>query len=415
MEKRVIYILCFCVIVFITFELMMLSLVWGYEVVGNRIILMTLPGILIGFFAVLFTTRFLVPRFLLRGRLVLFGIFTFLTAYAVLLSFLEIENIGLRSIGVAPRIESWGSPVIFIERACDSVIMTIILFSLGAYSLYKEGDRVSKKEQESASLLNSYIANVKYRLDQNEINRCLGRIEDDLKKEVGSAEIEREIDNLSDYLRKQLYEMPVPPAVKIAVESRRSEKIGNFLTGKRWRWVRALLFQFVLVLMSLEALFPLPDRISTDKEGLAMCFSIYCLLNLLVLINKYWLRRRFHRHRSAKRYIVETVCVVTIPFFGFVLYNLLTSPSPVAEVYHPFWIMVPSTLGAYSSMILLMGGVTTIFLLKNRIETQQRMDMLSAETARQEFLFLKKQINPHFLFNVLNNINILGYEDKAEA
>lgn len=43
------------------------------------------------------------------------------------------------------------------------------------------------------------------------------------------------------------------------------------------------------------------------------------------------------------------------------------------------------------------------------------MVLLNAESLRQEYAYLRKQINPHFLFNVLNNASILAFEDSEDA
>ncbi|MDE6297920.1 MAG: histidine kinase [Muribaculaceae bacterium] len=416
MEKRVIYILCFCALFVITFQLMLTSLATGYETKGNAIMLMTIPGIIIGFCAVLFTTRVLVPRYLLKGRFFLFSILTFLTSYLTLLSFLEAENIGLRWAGQPPRVESWQCVWIYLERACDSVILTILLFALGAYSLYKAWLREAARERSTAELLTSYIESVKDRLDPSEINRRLDKIENTLRLpgETGE-ETEEEIDSLSGYLRHQLYEMPLPPTVENALEEETPGKFTAFLTARRWRPARHILFQLMLLLMSIEALFSAPDRIATGAQEWGISLVMYLILNILVLVNRFWLRRRYKKRRSGRRYIVETVLIAVIPISLFLLFAIINSPHVLSEIFTPFWIVLFSSLGALCSMILFEGGVTTIFLLQNLIVKKQRADMLAAETARQEFLFLRKQINPHFLFNVLNNINILGYVDKKEA
>ncbi|MDE7413292.1 MAG: histidine kinase [Muribaculaceae bacterium] len=416
MEKRLIYILSFFMITVISFELMLTSLVTGHEVKGNLIMLMTLPGIATGFGSVVLTAKVLVPRFLLKGRFFLFSFLTFLTAYATLVLFLLFENIGLTQAGLPPRVESWASPVIFVERACDSMILTILLFSLGAYALYKVWLKESDREKKVAGMLKSYIANVKHRLDPAEIMHRLDSIENVLKRgEECEEEVGERIDSLSAYLRHQLYEMPRPPEVEATVHDVVPERVVQFLTAKKWRFARNFIFQSVLLLMSIEACFPSPDKIGYSSLEIMVAIIMYVFLNFLVAINRFWLRRRFLRLKSARRYVAETVLVVVIPIVVFIVIKGIMTPGKLSDIFSPFWIMMFSCLGAISSFILFEGGVTAIFLLQNWLTKRQRVDMLAAETARQEFLFLKKQINPHFLFNVLNNINILSYEDTGEA
>lgn len=46
---------------------------------------------------------------------------------------------------------------------------------------------------------------------------------------------------------------------------------------------------------------------------------------------------------------------------------------------------------------------------------EQRLTRLHAETSRCELQYLRKQVNPHFLFNVLNNTGVLVYENPGLA
>jgi len=56
-----------------------------------------------------------------------------------------------------------------------------------------------------------------------------------------------------------------------------------------------------------------------------------------------------------------------------------------------------------------------IFAVQNKIETDARNKKLEREQLEAELNFLKAQINPHFLFNSINNIYVLIEEDKKIA
>ena len=56
----------------------------------------------------------------------------------------------------------------------------------------------------------------------------------------------------------------------------------------------------------------------------------------------------------------------------------------------------------------------SFYFIKKDQKTQKEMDKLKAEKTLSELKFLKTQINPHFLFNALNNIYTISYmEDKS--
>ena len=56
-----------------------------------------------------------------------------------------------------------------------------------------------------------------------------------------------------------------------------------------------------------------------------------------------------------------------------------------------------------------------IFAVQNKIETDAKNKKLEKEQLEAELNFLKAQINPHFLFNSINNIYVLIEEDKKTA
>jgi len=64
---------------------------------------------------------------------------------------------------------------------------------------------------------------------------------------------------------------------------------------------------------------------------------------------------------------------------------------------------------------LLIFGTSALLLFKYWIGYSQRIDELASSTLQSELKFLKKQINPHFLFNMLNNANVLIKKNPEEA
>jgi two-component system LytT family sensor kinase len=55
------------------------------------------------------------------------------------------------------------------------------------------------------------------------------------------------------------------------------------------------------------------------------------------------------------------------------------------------------------------------FLLDNQIGNQKKQELLLRKSREAELQFLRSQINPHFLFNTLNNIYSLVYEKSNQA
>lgn len=55
------------------------------------------------------------------------------------------------------------------------------------------------------------------------------------------------------------------------------------------------------------------------------------------------------------------------------------------------------------------------FLLDNQVNNQRKQAELVQQNKEAELLFLRSQVNPHFLFNTLNNIYSLVYEQSPRA
>lgn len=80
-----------------------------------------------------------------------------------------------------------------------------------------------------------------------------------------------------------------------------------------------------------------------------------------------------------------------------------------------YYALIVSLLSFTLSIFLLFAGITTIVIFKNWILDMQRADELESATLNSELQMLKNQINPHFLFNMLNNANIMVDEDPEIA
>jgi len=64
---------------------------------------------------------------------------------------------------------------------------------------------------------------------------------------------------------------------------------------------------------------------------------------------------------------------------------------------------------------LMIAGITTIVLLKYWNLSAQRISLLQEASLQSELTLLKSQINPHFLFNVINNANVLLKDRQGGA
>jgi len=67
----------------------------------------------------------------------------------------------------------------------------------------------------------------------------------------------------------------------------------------------------------------------------------------------------------------------------------------------------------FSSSVMILGLSFAYRLGKDWVVNEHLKEKLSSENLSMELALLKAQINPHFLFNVLNNIYAIALEEKA--
>lgn len=132
------------------------------------------------------------------------------------------------------------------------------------------------------------------------------------------------------------------------------------------------------------------------------------LFNMLVAyINYFIFLPRFLKHRNFGRYLLE----FTVPF-------ILIS---TGRVHLQRWIVDGYTYQEhyfYSNIYIVQMAATSLFIVifvgmlrfaKDWFELEAKTKELANEKLTAELNFLKEQINPHFLFNTLNNLYYLAY------
>ena len=170
-----------------------------------------------------------------------------------------------------------------------------------------------------------------------------------------------------------------------------------------------------MLTISSETFFETPDHPVFSAENITGVAALLLFFMAITATTAGWLFRRFRRHNNPRVYVRDICILIVCMVVPMIVIQVLTyNRSPYSGIF-PWQIMLISTLGTSVALILYLAGVSSIKMLQQWIRVQRRIVLLRAETSRQEYLFLRKQINPHFLFNVLNNIRILTEEDTGQA
>ena len=141
------------------------------------------------------------------------------------------------------------------------------------------------------------------------------------------------------------------------------------------------------------------------NETIDLCFyAILVYFNLLYLIPQYLARRVF-----VYVGLVLAACAIVAPIKVLVFY-LKFSGQPTDRLN-----LVANQSSAFGVAFLVVALSTVLNIITGWWRYQQEKQLLLTKTMQSELRFLKSQINPHFLFNTLNNLYSLTHQKSDRA
>jgi two-component system, LytTR family, sensor kinase len=177
-----------------------------------------------------------------------------------------------------------------------------------------------------------------------------------------------------------------------------------FLAPQQW-WLRHLLFwmfrfnNYVFYGLGWQEIDLSPGTPSLVGEILLYIGFVY--FHVFFLIPKVLFNKKI------TLYIIASL--LSIAFF---MYNeyLLFLPEVEMSIFYNFHYPLINGIETYLQ-------ITGLRIMVEFLYTQKRLQELHTETLNTELAYLKSQINPHFLFNTLNNIAVLSeiYPEKVTS
>ncbi|WP_029902629.1 sensor histidine kinase [Prevotella sp. 10(H)] len=191
--------------------------------------------------------------------------------------------------------------------------------------------------------------------------------------------------------------------------------VASFLFDDKYRIWRHVVLQFVILMITIGNFFDAPDKLNLSWNRFYGWLGFYMLMNVMVYFNAYVLYPRLLAKNKIFLYIIAVI-VFTL-FSMFIMMILQEYFYDIAVIHHE-----PSAIAIFLSIassllvfLLFLGGISALLLFKHWMISSRRINDLRSATSQSELSFLKSQINPHFLFNMLNNANILVEEDPDMA
>lgn len=191
--------------------------------------------------------------------------------------------------------------------------------------------------------------------------------------------------------------------------------IPDFLLNPRFRIYRHLLLQLILITMTLNISLDGEAKLDKDITAVLSWASYYLLLSCVIYFNLYILAPRYLEKGKYQKYLTGIVGLVIVILLGItVLQAVLYDFRGIREL-NDTYLIILNFISSTFSIGLMLAGTSTLLLLCHWIGHNQRIGELESTTLQSELKHLKRQINPHFLFNMLNNANVLLKKNPEEA
>lgn len=193
---------------------------------------------------------------------------------------------------------------------------------------------------------------------------------------------------------------------------RNNNILPNFLINPKFSVFRHLLLLLVVATIAFQL--SSAEYLSGSKE---YAIGQFLLFSGIVYLNIYVLAPCLLFQNKLFQYVISVFVAIVIVVCLIVVLQYITVVSE-NDNYQPTQSLLLSLINVFSVIIslgLIVVGTSALLLFKQWIMQEQRISELDNITVQSELEQLKNQINPHFLFNMLNNANELSKEKPNEA
>ncbi len=191
----------------------------------------------------------------------------------------------------------------------------------------------------------------------------------------------------------------------------------RFVSENKYRWLHHTLFIILGLILAFKGDIGVEDSRSKevmDAMILVDALNFIFIIAMVYLLLLVLIPRLLFRSKTIL-FFISFIGVNTVIYF-YVWFTDFYYLRPVIpdRMYHIALSFVDFIqVGAVSSVLL--GAVVGLKVFKKWIVDVQRMNDLQQASLKAELEQLKSQVNPHFLFNTLNNLLVLTKTDSEKA
>lgn len=191
----------------------------------------------------------------------------------------------------------------------------------------------------------------------------------------------------------------------------------RFISDSKYRWLRHTLFILVGLILAFKGDIGVSDERSPEARRAVLLVdsvSFIFILSMLYLLVQVLVPKLLFRSRVFLFAIFFFVIISIIYLVVWLLdYYYLRSVHLTNMQHIEFSVVHYIQIGTVCAVLL--GAVVGLKVFKKWISDVQRMNELQRTNLKTELEQLKSQVNPHFLFNTLNNLLVLTQTDPQKA
>ncbi|MBD1362937.1 histidine kinase [Mucilaginibacter sp. ZT4R22] len=178
---------------------------------------------------------------------------------------------------------------------------------------------------------------------------------------------------------------------------------------------RSRVFRHLFILSVIAVAFYLSNETPLYVQSFITYYKLaYCSLCLaLCYINMYVLVPKLLFNGKPTIYRFSFFAMIAIAFVAVLISQLIFKS--IDQRLYDKTIFIPPIIPNVFIAFVFLGTSTAIKLFQQWIKDTKRINELTSAGLRSELEQLKNQINPHFLFNMLNNANVLIQKDPQKA
>ena len=159
-----------------------------------------------------------------------------------------------------------------------------------------------------------------------------------------------------------------------------------------------------------------PEDSNVELQSYILSYS-FLFVNLVTFYANYFILMPFV-YKKQKMYAIIGGIVSIILFFSLLRYSIEEVLFPIIFGFRNYNEKTTLVYYIYDNIFFSYNAIfvaTLIWLLNNALKTEREKRQLIEENKNSQLQALKTQINPHFIFNTLNNIYALVYQNSDKA